>query len=374
MQQTKILIIGGGIAGLSTAWHLARDGCGSEVALLEREEQLASQSSALNAAILRTLSPDPLTTRIALSGAGFLREPPRGFSDVPLLDPRGLVLAAGADFAGKLVEWVKEQGRDLRVEELSKARLRALAPALASDVAVAHYFPEEGQIDIAALVAGFVSGARSGGVTLRRGCRVESLLREGGRVVGARLRGGEEIRAETTVLAAGGWAGGLGRAAGSRVELRPTRRHLMVTAPDRAVDRRWPVVWRLGEEQFYFRPESGGLLLCACDVSDVNPDRCTTDADVREAIATQTARHLPAFAAAGVAHFWCGMRTFTRDGRFAIGPDPNLDGLFWVAGLGGSGMVCAAEVGRIASRLLLGGAVAPELAEPLSPGRRVRRH
>ncbi len=369
MQQTKILIIGGGIAGLSTAWHLAHDASDAEVVLVEREKHLASHSSALNAAILRTLGPDPLATEIALRSARFLRSPPAGFSDVPLVDCRGLILAAGDDLADSLSDCVKHLGGDAKVETLSRTGLRALVPAFQSDVAAAYRFAEEGQIDIAALAAGYARGARRGGVTLRRSCRVEALLREGGRVAGARLVGGEEIRAQITVLAAGGWAGELGRGVGSRIALRPTRRHLMVTAPERAIDRRWPVLWKLGEQQFYCRPESGGMLLCACDVSDVEPEHCTPVAEVKEVIALKTAHHLPALAEAGVAHFWCGTRTFTPDGRFDIGPDPDLAGLFWVAGLGGAGMACAAEVGRIASRLLLGTGVSRELAASLAPGR-----
>ncbi len=87
MGQTKILIIGGGIAGLTTAWHLAQSGRGEGVLLLEREEQLATHSSAQNAAILRTLGPDPFSSRIAQASARFLR-------DGVLLLARWLFLAA----------------------------------------------------------------------------------------------------------------------------------------------------------------------------------------------------------------------------------------------------------------------------------------
>jgi len=369
MKRAEILIIGGGVAGLATAWHLGRTGRGEGVVLVERESQLASHSSALNAAMLRCLCGDPISTGIAARSARFLREPPEGFCDVPLVDDRGLVLAAAPEMASELADWVKGHGAQLRSEELSRARLRALAPAFEGETRAAWLFPDEGRIDIAALLAGFTRGAREAGVELRRESAVESLWVEDGRVCGARLVGGEHIAAETTVIAAGGWAAKLGQQAGSRVALRPTRRHLMVTGLERAVDPGGPIVWRLGDDEFYCRPESGGLLLCNCEIHDVDPDRCLPEPEIRAAIAQKVARFMPSLADTGAAHFWCGIRTLTDDGRFAIGPDPHVDGLFWVAGLGGAGMSCSAEIGRIAGDLLLGVPVASEVSEGLAPGR-----
>ena len=347
-----VLIVGGGIAGASTAWHLARRDAGP-VVLLEREPALGQHSSGLNAAILRTLTEDPELTRLARRSAAFLHTPPEGFSEVPLVDPCGLLLAAApGDRAGleALLAAGAGESRLVAGEELAR-----LAPHWEARPEAAVHVPGEGRLDISALLAGFERGAREAGVAIRTRCAVEELLVEDGAVTGVRLAGGEELRAATTVLAAGGWAGRLGAAAGSRVRLRPTRRHLMVTAPDARVDPRWPVVWTQGPDAFYCRPESGGLLLCACDQETVDPDACHVDADVRERVAELTAHHLPALADAGAAHLWCGMRTLTRDGRFAVGPDPDLAGLFWVAGLGGHGMVCGPEVGRIAARLLAEG-------------------
>jgi D-arginine dehydrogenase len=371
MQRAEILIVGGGVAGLATAWQLGQSGRGDGVVLVEREAQLASHSSALNAAILRCLCGDAISTAIAARSARFLHEPPAGFCDVPLVDDRGLVLAAAPEMASALSDWVKGHGAALRVEELSQARLSALAPAFEGDVAAAYLFPDEGRIDIAALLEGFTRGARRAGVTLRRECAVESLLTRGGRVIGARLESGERVLAETTVIAAGGWAARLGRGAGSHVVMRPTRRHLMVTEVDRAIDSGWPIVWLLGDEEFYCRPESGGMLLCNCEIHDVDPDRCLPEPEIRSAIAQKVTRLMPGLADAGAAHFWCGIRTLTADGRFAIGPDPDVAGLFWVAGLGGAGMSCSAELGRIASELLQGRALEPELAEALAPERLV---
>lgn len=112
------------------------------------------------------------------------------------------------------------------------------------------------------------------------------------------------------------------------------------------------------------------MLLCACDQTDANPDEEVTDAVVLESIAAKTAKLLPQFADAGAAHFWSGVRTLTPDDRPIIGLDPEVAGLFWIAGLGGHGMSVSAGVGRLASELLLGTCSADErLAKALSPGR-----
>lgn len=350
MEKTGILIIGGGVAGLATAWDLGRRGA-RDVVLLEREDALGAHSSGLNAAILRTAGDDPVTTAVARRGMERLYAPPGGFASVPLVDGRGLVLVADDRTAPGLRRAVKEAAGE--AEEISLERLRSLAPLFQGEGTTAFLFPREGQLDIAALVEGFARGARQRGVDIRTRRPVERLLVREGRVAGARLADGSEIQAATTVLAAGGWAAQLGSGAGSRVALRPTRRHLLVTRPDRKIDPRWPVVWSLADD-FYFRPESGGMLICACDQVDVDADGCTIDTDVCEMVAEKTARLIPGLAETGAARFWCGMRTLTADGRFAIGPDPDLADLFWVAGLGGHGMVCAFEVGRVAGALLQG--------------------
>jgi glycine/D-amino acid oxidase-like deaminating enzyme len=359
----RTLIVGGGVAGASTAFFLGRRG-ERDVVLLEREPLCGVHSSGKNAAILRTLTEDPVTTALGRESAGFLNAPPEGFSSVPLVERTGLLLTADAQGAPELERWFEASGTGEGCGERVEPRVvRELAPHHGAEAAVAFWYPDEGRIDIAALMAGFERGARGAGVAVRTGARVARLLERGGRVRGVRLETGEELEAETTVLAAGGWAGRLGAEVGSRLTLVPRRRHLLTTAPDPRVDPGWPVVWHQGAEPFYARPESGGLLVCGCDQAEVDPDRCAEDPAVRELIAERVASILPSFADARVASFWCGMRTFTPDGCFAIGRDPDVEGLAWVAGLGGHGMVCAAGVGELAAALLAGDEPPDRLAE-----------
>ena len=171
----------------------------------------------------------------------------------------------------------------LHLEPEDVVEFADLLPAFSGSARRASLLREEGRIDVAALLEGFVRGARAAGVRVRTGARVGALTRRGQRVTGVVLEDGERVEAERVVLAAGGWAGKLGRKAGSRVALRPTRRHLLVTEPDQSIDPRGPVLWS-DPDGFYARPESGGWLLCACDQSEVDPDAWCADESVRERI------------------------------------------------------------------------------------------
>jgi D-arginine dehydrogenase len=362
-----ILIIGGGIAGLSTAWWLARSQA-VQVVLLEREVQLATHSSALNAAILRTLDADPETTAILERSADFLRQPPSGFSEHKLVETCGLVLTADEGRAAQdMARWVDHCAPSSMVEVLDPKRLREVAPFFAGDDQRAWLFPREGRLDVAHLCDSLARGAREAGAKILTGKSgsVRELFRQGNEICGVKLSDGSTLRADTVVLAAGGWADKLGRAAGSKIRMQPRRRHLLVTEADASVDPNWPIVWRHGSD-FYCRPESGGMLLCGCDNDDVaEPDTLVRDHSTLGTIAEKTALNIPQFADAGAAHWWCGMRTSAPDGRFVVRFDPDLAGLFWVAGLGGHGMSAGVEVGRLATEQLLasiGGKRPPILA------------
>jgi len=367
MDGERIVLVGGGIGGLATAWFLARRG-GREVVLLERERELGAHSSGKNAGIQLTWAREEATMLLALETARFLSDPPPGFAPRALADRRGLVLLAADPASPALAPWAarKEPGA---LERVARAGLRRLLPDYEGGAQGALWVRDEGCIDTALLIEAFARGARAAGASIRTGARVEGFLRDGDALCGVRLAGGEELCAATTALASGGWAGALGRAAGSRLALRPTRRHILVTGPDPRVDPDGPILWS-EPDAYYARPESGGLLISACDQTDVEPDACSADESVRELVAEKTARLLPRHADAEAAHFWAGLRTFAADADFLIGPDPDVPGLFWVAALGGHGMSCSAGIGRLAAELLLGAAADDPLAPLVAPARR----
>ncbi len=352
MASERIVIIGGGVAGLALAQALADRGAGGRTTLIEAEEGLGQHSSGKNAAILRTAIPAPLTRRLALESAARLRS---AHLRAPLLDEVGLCVACAGE-----PPWLAEHLEADEVYPVEGRELARLAPHWHPTKGTrVWYLPRQGRIDVAALIEYLAKGARAGGVELRLGEPVRALGR--GRVT---LAGGETLQADSIVLAAGAWVDTLAR---TRL-LRVTRRHLLVTAPDPRVDPRWPVVWD-DKAEFYARPESAGLLLSACDISDCEPDGLQSDPSVMALLARKVAASLPDYAEAGAAHFWPGLRALAPDDTPLIGPDPHREGLFWMAGLGGHGMSLSLSIGEVAADLLLDRAVDPLLAAGLAPGR-----
>ena len=166
---------------------------------------------------------------------------------------------------------------------------------------------------------------------------------------------GGVVRAKVLVNASGAWANVVARLAGAtELPLKPCRRHLFVSPPLAWVDRSWPFVWDVSHD-IYFRPEGDGLLLCACDQTELAPGDPPVDESVKEMLAEKIDRYMPALVDVSIAKGWAGIRTLTPDGRFVIGWDPQVDNFFWVAGLGGHGMTTSAAVGELAAQLLIGG-------------------
>jgi D-arginine dehydrogenase len=189
---------------------------------------------------------------------------------------------------------------------------------------------------------------------------------EAGRIVKVRLDN-EWIPTDFLINAAGAWAGAVGRIADAApIALRALRRHLFVTGPLSWVDKRWPFVWDVSHG-FYFRPDSGGLLLCPCDEDEMAPCDTPTAESAVELLADKTRSYFPGFGDLPIMKSWAGLRTFTPDGRFVVGWDPQVTNFFWVAGLGGHGVTTSAAVGALAADVILAGG--SPLSKDLAPAR-----
>ena len=128
----------------------------------------------------------------------------------------------------------------------------------------------------------------------------------------------------------------------------------------------WPFVWDVSHD-IYFRPEGEGLLLCACDQQELPPGDPPVDETVQELLAEKIQNYIPALSRVSISKGWAGFRTLSADGRFVIGWDPKVKGLFWVAGLGGHGVTTSSAVGTLAAELILGGP--DKRSDPFSPHR-----
>jgi D-arginine dehydrogenase len=219
-ERRDIVIVGAGLAGAATAWHLAQRGV-TDVLLLDREPAAGMHSSGRNAGLLREKVDVPAWQPLTTEGAAVLRSGE---------------FAGFARTGSVLLGWGDRDVRDF----VPRARGRGL------------WCPEDGIVDVPALLASYLEGREVRWNAAARGWR-----RDGADMVVETVQG--EFRARVVVNAAGAWAGVLGG-----MDIRPTNRHLFVSTPMDGVDASWPFVWDV-DRGLYFRPESGGLLLSVCD-------------------------------------------------------------------------------------------------------------
>jgi D-arginine dehydrogenase len=363
MNGPRVAVVGGGFAGAATALHLARGG--ARVVLLEREAMPGMHASAQNAGMLRTSIADPVLARTALAGARGVHQA-QAWTAVPLVRPSGSLLLARGDALRVLRAVTPElsaQRDSVRWLDPREA-IRRVAVLAGGAFEAALWSPEDGVVDTAEYLAALLRGAREAGAEVR--LAAELLDGDPGDATRpARLstaQGG--LEADAVVIAAGAWADTVAKRL--HVEPRgivPHRRHLHVTGPLSLADPAWPFVWSIGDE-VYFRPESGGLLLSACDEEPYTPCEPPADPENRLLLARKIAVAFPQLIDLPIMRSWAGLRSFATDHRFVLGRDPRAERVFWVAGLGGHGVTSSWEVGRIAAAAILGTAQPPAEFDP----------
>ncbi|MBI4528916.1 MAG: FAD-binding oxidoreductase [Deltaproteobacteria bacterium] len=352
LSSSQFIIIGAGFAGAATAYHLTRLGA-RDIVILEQEKIAGVHSSGRNASMIRQVVPESSIMVLAKEGADFLRNLPSDWPvPVEFRQNGSLLLGSGEGWQKLLRDAEMARNLGIEAESWPPERTKNFVPVLREtrfDGAI--WCPTDGVVDIHALLSGYLKAAVSLGAKIRYGCVVRGIELAAGRVSGV-VTAEEIIKAECVINAAGPWAAELGKMAGAEVPLRPCRRHLFVTAPLSWVDPAWPFVWH-DAHGVYFRPDSGGLLLCPCDQDEMGPCDPPTDNAIAELLAEKIRRSFPGIADVAIRKNWAGLRTLTPDGRFVIGWDSKVQGFFWVAGLGGHGVTTSSSIGRLAADLVL---------------------
>jgi D-arginine dehydrogenase len=355
-----VAIVGAGIAGASAAYFLAPH---ARVAILEREAQPGYHSTGRSAALYSQTYGNASVRSLTRASRAFYDEPSAGFTAQPLLAPRGVVffgraeqraaLEAQADelrATGGRIEWLAPQ--DLRL------RVPALRPAWA---AVGLHEPDAEDIDVHALLSGFLHGARAAGATLTTNAELEAADHENGRWRLTTPAG--EIHADILVNAAGAWADDVARMAGAApLGLAPLRRTAVVFECKRFTDTaRWPTAVDATED-LYFRPEAGRMLASPADETPSPPcDAQPEELDVATLI--ERLQQATTFDIARITARWAGLRTFAPDRTLVAGFDPARKAFFWLAGQGGYGIQSAPAMGQLVAALIRNNPLPPALID-----------
>jgi D-arginine dehydrogenase len=369
-KSVDVLIIGAGIAGASLSYFLGERGL-SDVLVIERESQPGYHASGRSAATLVELDPIPALQKLKMLGGRFLRQPPAGFANNPVLERSGVLSLLREPQQWNVLREVAAacQPDGLRFELLTprEANGRVEGVLQEDEFTGAAFLPDDGFIDIHELLTSYVRHAKRRGIEFRFGVEAAGIVREDGECRGVSTTAGV-IRARRVVNAAGAWVGEIARAAGATpIQIRPLRRNIAILPAPAGIDvRRWPMVLS-DAHNVYFRPESGGLLFCPMDEVAMEP----CDASPDEEIIAEGLERLRALAPALVPRVlgrrWAGLRTFSPDRVPVVGEDPALPGFFWLAGQGGCGIETSPALGQIAADLIVSGKTSLFDAASLSP-------
>lgn len=379
-ETADLVIIGGGLWGLSIAWHYARLDVG-RVMVLERNMLASAATSRAAALLTRARAKTALMPLIAQTYVDITALEGESGEALGLHQVGSLHIAASEARQRELRELVAiAEQAELSVAWLTADEASQRAPWLNSEAVVAAAFmPEDGFIDPYRLAMAYAHSARMQGAVIRQGIAVRDLRRQGDRVTGVVTDQGV-VYAGCVVDAAGAWANRLTLPLGVGLPMTPVRSQYWITAPDPLFPRNHPMVI-LPDASAYSRPEVGGLLFGLRERQSVSVDPRNLPDDLErfalgeeggwsslEEGAPALRRFLPALDRLAIAHHITGLSTYVPDGLLALGPVAGLPGFLAAAGCSGAGIAASGGVGQGIAALAAGQPSPCDLA-PFRPDR-----
>ena len=358
--QVKAIIIGGGIAGCSVAYHLAKQGW-TDVLLLERK-QLTCGTTWHAAGLLPRFRPSKNMSALARYSHELYSSLEKQTGMATGYKRTGSIVVA---LTNERMEELRRQVSAAKVfetpaEEISTADIRQRYPELAMEGVIGGvWFEKDATVDPVNLTRALAKAAQQEGAKIMEGVAVEQVLCRDGKVVGVRTAVGD-IRAEYIVNAAGMWARDIGRQVGACVPLHACEHFYIVTEPIAGLSQNLPVL-RLPDEHAYYKEDAGKILLGAFEpkakpwgMRGISDDFCfetlPDDYEHFEPILTMAVKRMPILENAGIQTFFNGPESFTPDDRYLLGETPEVRNFYVIAGFnsvgiqsaGGAGMALAA--------------------------------
>jgi glycine oxidase len=362
-QHPDVLILGGGVIGLSVAYYLAREKVRVEV--VDRGD-FGQEASWAGAGILPPGDPahacTPFDRLRALSAEAFpslsqeLRE--RTGVDNGYLRCGGIEFLTGDEDPDDQ-EW---RGDGIRCEELNQADLRRLEPNLAPGFVRGYHLPDTAQLRNPRHVKALVAACASLGVRLRHGCPAVGLERQGGRVTAVNSACGR-LAAGRYLIAAGAWSDTLlAEVVWGTPGVRPVRGQIALLDTGVPLFRR---VLMLGKR--YLVPRPDGRVLAGATEEDVGFDKRTTAAAIRDLLEFAISL-VPGLADVPLERSWAGLRPGSPDGLPFLGAVPGVENLYVAAGHFRAGLQLSPGTGIVMSQLMLGRPTSVAL-DAFRPGR-----
>jgi glycine oxidase len=362
-EHPDVLIIGGGVIGLTTAYFLAREGV--HVTVVDKGD-FGQEASWAGAGILPPGKPSPGQhpgERLRATGVAMFPALSAELRERTGID-NGYLRCGGLDFsdahdASACAEW---RADGVAFEMVEGPALHRLEPMLAPNLRHACFLPEMAQLRNPRHIKALLAGCASLGARLQSGCPIHGFERQGSRIKSLRSDGGSHSAARY-LIAAGAWSDSLLEPLGWRPGIRPIRGQIALLNTGAPKLRRIVV-----EGKRYLVPRPDGRVLVGSTEEDVGFDKHNTAAAIADLL--ELAQKLvPSLASAHLERSWAGLRPGSPDGLPFIGPVPGIDNLFVAAGHFRAGIQLSPGTALALTETFLG----KPLTVPLEPFRLDRK-
>ena len=356
------IVIGGGVVGASTAFHLKNLGC-PRVLLVERDD-ICTGGTAKSCAIIRTHYTVPSNSILAAKSLEIFQN----FSEIlrdadahsGFVNSGYIILAEDDDIGEHLRKSVSTQSKaGVETYEISPNEALKLHPRLnLEDAKVLAYEPNSGYADPYLTTTGFISASRKLGVEVRPNCPVTGLMKDGSRVIGIKTVQGP-VNAKIVISAVGPWTSQIASFAGLSVPLEVSR-HIVLTLRDAdPYEVTLPIIKDMTTaNKMYFRPSGGGVALVGTgdhgepvNSADGLDENVSDDFVLHQG--RQMAHRMPSFTNAELVASWTGPYDITPDWNPVLECNPEVDGLVLAYGFSGHGFKLAPMIGKILAQMTL---------------------
>ena len=348
---SDVLVIGGGIAGLSGAAAMAAS---TSVVLLEGEAQTGVHASGRSATMFHYALGNELVRRLTQASRQTFDSPAAEFGDQTLGKRSTVLVHARESELGALDAAALDMAPFTDLEPLDEAGLRALCPLLkvGPEGSIGGLADHDClKIDQHALMQGYARQIRARGGRIETGARVAAVTRQNG-VWRVTSETGARFEAPVLVNAAGAWADEIAGLAGvTPIGIAPLRRTIITFDAPAGTDLEHLPFTKTVKDELYFGGESGRLFASPMDEEPSDPCDSRPD-EIGVATAAWRIEERTHATVGAVRARWSGLRTFTPDRIPAVGFAPDAEGFFWLVGQGGAGLQTAPALSSIAAALV----------------------
>jgi glycine cleavage system aminomethyltransferase T/glycine/D-amino acid oxidase-like deaminating enzyme len=366
-KKSKVVVIGGGVAGCSVAYHLAKYGW-KDTILLERD-QLTSGTTWHAAGLVGQLGATATITKLRKYSLNLYKELEKKTELSTGLKQNGAITIASTK--ERLQELLRQataaQLFDVNVEVLDKKKVKDLYPVIHDeDICGGVYMPEDGQADPVGVTNVLAKAAKMEGVKIFEKTPVEKILIKNGKVTGVQTQFGK-IDCEYVALATGMWSRQIGEDIDVSIPLYPNEHFYIITEPMKDLPKNLPVL-RDYNNCLYLKEDAGKMLVGIFEPgaknafkdkgivpNDFSFGEFPDDFDHFEPYLEKSFKRLPMLETAGIRKFFSGPESFTPDTQYLLGETSEVKNLFTCCGFNSIGIASSGGAGRVTAEWMING-------------------